>query len=149
MERIVVGEQAAPIDADLEELNRRLAAQSSRRRRVELGRGLLRIVACGAIQFYWLVCGAVILIGLDAAYPAAGQRLAYAFADPSLALDRPFASCTQAHANGYYAIPRRSRAYAAGQDGDGDGRACEPPPGRLPDLIWRLRIIQDRLFAPW
>lgn len=152
MERIVTDRLRGHdphIDEELLALNRRLDAQTRRRRRAELARGALRVAARRTLQFYWLVCAGVILIGLDAAYPAAGQRVAFAFADPALILDRPFPNCARAHANGYASIPRRSRAYAAGQDPDGDGRACEPTLHDLPDPIWRLRIIQDRLFAPW
>ena len=137
------------IDEDLVALNRRLEAQARRREQAQLARHAAVTLGRRALQFYWLVCAAVIIIGLDAAYPAPGQRLAFALADPALMLDRPFATCAKAHANGYYSIPRDSRAYAADQDGDGDGRACEPTRNDLPDPMWRLRIIQDRLFAPW
>jgi hypothetical protein len=152
MERIVAdsGRGHDPqVDDELAALNRRLDARARRQRRGELARRAARIVVRRIAQFYWLVCAAVIVIGLDAVYPAPRQRLAFAFADPALMLDRPFPSCAKAHANGYYWIPRASGAYAAGQDPDGDGRACAPSRHDLPDPLWRLRIIQDRLFAPW
>jgi hypothetical protein len=152
MERIVSDRTRGrdlDVDQDLLALQRRLDARARGQQRARLARGAVRVLARRLVQFYWLICTAVILIGLDAAYPQPGRRLAFAFADPALTLDRPFPNCARAHANGYYSIPRASRAYAADQDPDGDGRACEPDRNSLPDPMWRLRTIQDRLFAPW
>lgn len=136
-------------DDDLVALNRRLDTQNARRRRGQAARGALRAIGRRVLQFYWLVCAAVVIIGLDAAYPAPGQRLAFAFADPALVPDKPFETCALAHANGYYSIPLGARAYSAAQDGDNDGRACEPTRNDLPNPMWRVRIIQDRVLAPW
>lgn len=99
--------------------------------------------------FYWLVCVAVIGLGLNRLYPGPVRHLAWAFQDPAMDLDRPFATCDQAHANGYFAIPRGSKGYSAAQDPQGHGWACPPGRGAWPDPAWRFRIIQDRLAAPW
>lgn len=149
MEPAVTGVDAADYEADLASLNRRVESHARRRRQATFVRGLLRMVWRRAMQVYVLVCLAVVALGLNAAFPGPGERLAYALADPALILDRPFASCAEAHTNGYYWIHRSSRAYDAAQDPDGDGRACKPRAGEFPDPMWRLRIIQDRLFAPW
>jgi hypothetical protein len=147
---IAIGEdEQNEVDNDLAALNARLSAQDRRRRRAALTRGAARILWRRALTFYWLVCLAVIGMGLNRVYPGPGQHLVWAFQDPARELDAPFASCAKAHANGYFGIPRTSKGYAAGQDPDGDGRACEPHGKDWPDPLWRLRIIEDRLRAPW
>ena len=126
-----------------------LDAERRHKARAAAARSLFHSLWGRLVFFYRLVCVLVIVIGLDALYPAAGRHLAYAFRDPALALSTPFASCQQAQANGYFNIPAASKGYAADQDYDGDGVACEPPAHRWPQLTWRLRTVVDRLREPW
>ena len=98
------------------------------------------------VTVLWIAaCCGVIVMGLPHMYPKADQRLAYAFREPSMDLDKPFANCAQAHAAGFYDIPRASPAYDGGQDGDNDGIACEPGPGDPPPFLGRLKTIAKRL----
>ncbi len=143
------GDEQVEVDRDLEALNRRLVAQTRRRRMAQVARQTLAGLWRRAVTFYWLVCLAVIGMGLNRAYPGPGQHLAWAFQDPALDLDAPFATCAQANANGYFNIPRASKAYLPAQDPDSSGRSCAPASGRMAELGWRLRTVEDRLFAPW
>jgi hypothetical protein len=98
--------------------------------------GPLARVGRGVLILYWAGCLAVILAGLDRMYPEAwatarSARPVAGLSAPvpgvaGLAAARPFATCGAAHAAGVYDIPAGSRAYVSGQDGDGDGLACEP-----------------------
>ena len=98
------------------------------------------------VSVLWIAaCCGVIVMGLPRMYPKAGERLDYAFRAPAMDLDKPFASCAQAHAAGFYANPRASPAYAADQDGDNDGFACEPGRGDPPPFLGRLKTIAKRL----
>jgi hypothetical protein len=109
---------------------------------------LLAKVGRGLLLFYWLTCTAIIVMGLNSAYPAAGRKIAWAFEDPALALTEPFTNCAQAHYAGFFNIPRGSQAYLEGQDGDGDGLACEPYRDYAPDPLARVRLIEARLSGP-
>jgi hypothetical protein len=94
----------------------------------------------------WIAaCAVIIVLGLNRMHPEVGQRLAYAFRDPAMDLERPFPTCKAAHAAGYYDIPRESPAYVRWQDPDNRGLACEPPEGVSSG---RLTIIRQRLMAP-
>ena len=94
----------------------------------------------------WIaVCAVIIVLGLNRMHPEVGQRLAYAFRDPAMDLERPFPTCKAAHAAGYYDIPRESPAYVRWQDPENRGLACEPPEGVSSG---RLDIIFKRLTAP-
>ena len=98
------------------------------------------------VTVLWIAaCCGVIVVGLPRMYPQAGERLDYAFREPAMDLDQPFASCAAAHAAGYYDIPRASPAYAAEQDSDNDGIACEPGRGDPPPILGRLKVIAKRL----
>jgi hypothetical protein len=113
---------------------------AARRTLAQLARRLL--------QFYWLTCLAIIALGLSHLFPQVGEKAAYALRDPALDLKGPFRNCAAAHYAGYYNIPRGSKAYVERQDGDGDGRACEPYRGYAPDPTARLRLIEERLMGP-
>ncbi len=94
----------------------------------------------------WIaLCAVIIVLGLNRMHPEVGQRLAYAFRDPAMDLERPFPTCKAAHAAGYYNIPRESPAYVRWQDPDNRGLACEPADGVASG---RLEIIRQRLMAP-
>jgi hypothetical protein len=94
----------------------------------------------------WIAaCAVIIVLGLNRMHPEFGQRLAYAFRDPAMDLERPFPTCKAAHAAGYYDIPRESPAYVRWQDPENRGLACEPPEGVSSG---RLEIIRHRLTAP-
>jgi hypothetical protein len=98
------------------------------------------------VMTLWIAaCAVIIVLGLKRMHPEVGQRLAYAFRDPAMDLERPFPTCKAAHAAGYYDIPRESPAYVAWQDPDNHGLACEPADG-VP--TGRLEIIRKRLTAP-
>jgi hypothetical protein len=98
------------------------------------------------LMMLWIaVCGVVIVLGLNRMHPEVGQRLAYAFRDPAMDLERPFPTCKAAHAAGYYDIPRDSPAYVSWQDPQNRGLACEPAEGVSSG---RLEIIRKRLMAP-
>lgn len=114
----------------------------------DAARRALSLLGRRLLQFYWLTCLAIIALGLNQLYPQVGEKIAYAFRDPALDLKGPFRTCAAAHYAGYYNIPRGSKAYVERQDGDGDGRACEPYPGYPPDTTARLRLIEERLMAP-
>jgi len=102
--------------------------------------------ALRVVTVLWIAaCCGVIVMGLPRMYPKAGERLDYAFREPSMDLDKPFASCAEAHAAGYYDIPRASPAYDADQDADNDGYACEPGRGDPPPILGRLKTIAHRL----
>ena len=99
---------------------------------------------------YWILCLAVIALGLDRLFPEVRAALprpgAEAFQplaleptaardpvlpasvlperSPALA-DRPFPTCGAAIRAGVYNIPANDPAYTPDQDGDGDGLACE------------------------
>jgi len=90
-----------------------------RRRLGDLGRGLLIV--------YWLGCVAVIAAGVNRADPDLWPTVQRALPGPHI--DHPFANCRAAHAAGVYDIPFWSPGYTSAQDGDGDGKACEPGPG--------------------
>jgi hypothetical protein len=107
--------------------------------------GLMTLLARRLLQFYWLTCAAIIVLGLNQVYPRVGHKIAWAFEDPAYELTKPFRNCAQAHYAGYFNIPRGSKAYVERQDGDGDGRSCEPYPGYPPDPLARLRVIEERL----
>jgi hypothetical protein len=111
-------------------------------------RRLVRLLVRRLLQFYWLTCLAIVVMGLNQLYPQVGRKIAYAFRDPALDLTRPFPNCAAAHTAGYYNIPRASPAYVERQDGDLNGRACEPYPGYPPDYMARVRLIEYRLMAP-
>jgi hypothetical protein len=105
-------------------LRRRFRAAAPGGRRRGLGR-----VGRGLLVLYWAGCLAVILAGLDRMYPGLrAQMLPTPLAPTQVAVRRPFASCDAAHAAGVYNIPAGSPGYKPGQDGDGDGFACEPAP---------------------
>jgi hypothetical protein len=98
------------------------------------------------LMTWWIAgCAVVIVLGLNRMHPEVGQRLAYAFRDPAMDLERPFPTCKAAHAAGYYDIPRESPAYVRWQDPENRGLACEPPEGVSSG---RLAIIRQRLMAP-
>jgi hypothetical protein len=98
------------------------------------------------LMMLWIAaCAVVIVLGLNRMHPEFGQRLAYAFRDPAMDLERPFPTCKAAHAAGYYDIPRDSPAYVSWQDPQNHGLACEPPEGVSSG---RLEIIRKRLMAP-
>jgi hypothetical protein len=98
------------------------------------------------LMMLWIaVCAVVIVLGLNRMHPEVGQRLAYAFRDPAMDLERPFPTCKAAHAAGYYDIPRESPAYVSWQDPQNRGLACEPAEGVSSG---RLEIIRKRLTAP-
>lgn len=99
------------------------------------------------LLLYFAVCVAAIVISLNGLYPGASRRLTYALRDPAMDLTQPFASCAAAHAAGFYNIPRGSNAYAEGQDGDGDGLACEPYSGGGPGRFVGPRRFLRRLTA--
>ncbi|MDP3635155.1 excalibur calcium-binding domain-containing protein [Phenylobacterium sp.] len=82
----------------------------------DLGRSLLIV--------YWLGCVVVIAVGANRIYPDLWPRVQRVLPGPKV--DQPFPSCRAAHAAGVYNIPIWSPGYASEQDGDGDGRACEP-----------------------
>ena len=44
---------------------------------------------------------------------------------PAALADRPYANCTEAHADGAYDIPEGDPAYWDGGDRDQDGYACD------------------------
>lgn len=98
--------------------------------------GPLARVGRGLLILYWAGCLAVILAGLNRMYPdvwatarsplPVAGRSAPSPGVAGLAPARPFATCGAAHAAGVYDIPAGSPAYVSGQDGDGDGLACEP-----------------------
>lgn len=113
---------------------------AARQTLARLGRRLL--------QFYWMCCLGIVALGLYQLHPEVGERFRWAFRDPALDLKRPFPTCAAAHYAGYFNIPRASRAYVDRQDGDGDGRACEPYPGYPPDYMARVRVIEQRLSLP-
>ena len=114
--------------------------------------GILRAV----MVLYWAACLAVIGYGVDRLRPEWREGLALArpgvevaswtpaaeaapAAEPALtaapaAPVRAFRNCAAAHAAGVYNIPMGSPLYREGQDGDGDGLACEPAPPR--DADW-------------
>lgn len=97
----------------------------------------------GRLVVLWIAgCAIVIAVGLNRMYPEPGRRLAYALRDPAMDLTQPFRTCRTAHAAGYFDIPRKSNAYVRWQDEDGDGLACETPPGMSSG---RLEIIRKRL----
>lgn len=110
---------------------------AARRTLARLGRRLL--------QFYWLCCIGIIAMGLWRTHPEVGEQIRWAFRDPALDLKRPFSNCAAAHYAGVFNIPRTSKAYVERQDGDGDGRACEPYPGYPQDPMARVRLIEGRL----
>jgi hypothetical protein len=98
------------------------------------------------LMMLWIaICAVVIVLGLNRMHPEVGQRLAYAFRDPAMDLERPFPTCKAAHAAGYYDIPRESPAYVSWQDPQNRGLACEPAEGVSSG---RLEIIRKRLLAP-
>ena len=116
--------------------------------RDQAARNALAQLARRLLQFYWLTCIAIVALGVNQMHPEWARRVRYALRDPAMDLARPFANCAVAHNAGYFDIPRGSRAYVERQDGDGNGRACEPYPGYPPDRMARLRLIEDRLTAP-
>ena len=75
---------------------------------------------------YWVVCLAVIALGVDYRFPELRRAVTDAIYGPQLA--HPFASCAAAHAAGVYNIRRDSAGYLPSQDADNDGVACEPAP---------------------
>lgn len=76
---------------------------------------------------YLASCFGVIAWGLDRLYPQVrSAAVSSALARPGL--ERPFATCGAAHAAGIYNIPHGAPGYAAWQDPDADGLACEPAP---------------------
>ena len=84
----------------------------------------------GILTAYWVICVAVVVVGLGLIYPRkGGGEVAQAEPAPfEAAAGRasPYPSCAAAHAEGVYDIPVGSAAYTPNQDGDGDGLACEP-----------------------
>ena len=100
------------------------------------------------VQFYWVTCLAIIVMGLNQSFPRMGHKIAWAFENPAFELTRPFPNCARAHYAGFFNIPRGSKAYVERQDGDGDGRSCEPYPGYPADPLARLRVIESRLSGP-
>lgn len=141
IERPLDGPGAA---ARLSRLNHRLRLAGTWERRNRLARAGKALLAA-----YWIGCLAVIGLGLDRLYPgwrggspAVGPARAASLAvaespDPAWSPPLrartvpagPFPNCAAAHAAGVYDIPLGSPAYRPQQDGDGDGFACEPPPG--------------------
>lgn len=122
-------------EPDAAALKRRFAApmlRDARWRAVhQAGRGLL--VA------YWVACLAILAAGADRVRPEIRQGAVEWLMTREG--EHPFRNCTEAHRAGVYDIPSWSRAYTERQDGDGDGLACEPPPGGrryhlLPALRW-------------
>jgi hypothetical protein len=77
---------------------------------------------------YWVACLGVIGFGLDRLHPEI--RRAAVRMSVTRHGEQPFANCAAAHAAGVYNIPTWSLAYTVRQDGDGDGLACEPGPGK-------------------
>jgi hypothetical protein len=112
-------------------------------------RRLLALLLRRLLQFYWLTCLAIIGMGLNQMFPQVGQKIEYAFQDPALELQQPFSNCAQAHRAGYFNIPRNSKAYVLRQDEDLNGKACEPYPGYPQDYMRRMRVIEQRLEAPY
>lgn len=94
----------------------RSASRGAGSRLRDLGRSLLVI--------YWLGCLAIIVVGVNRIYPDLWPQVQRALPGPKV--DQPFANCSAAHAAGIYNIPFWSPAYTPEQDGDGDGKACEP-----------------------
>ena len=112
-------------------------------------RRLFHLLLRRLLQFYWLTCVAIIGMGLNQMFPQVGAKIAYAFEDPTLELQHPFANCALAHRAGYFNIPRASRAYVLSQDEDLNGKACEPYPGYPQDYLWRMQVIEHRLEMPY
>lgn len=96
----------------------RLSLRVWRRLRA-LGRNLLIV--------YWLGCIAVIAFGVNRIYPDLWPKVQRVLPGPKV--EQPFPTCRAAHAAGVYDIPIWSPGYTSEQDGDGDGKACEPPHG--------------------
>jgi hypothetical protein len=111
-------------------------------------RRMMALLARRLLQFYWLTCVSIIAIGLIDMHPEWRAKIDYALEDPALELTGPFPSCAAAHSAGYFSIPRTSKAYVERQDGDLNGRSCEPYPGYPPDYMGRLRVIENRLMLP-
>jgi hypothetical protein len=112
-------------------------------------RRLFHLLLRRLLQFYWLTCLAIIGMGMNRMFPEVGEKIHYAFENPALELDKPFANCALAHRAGYFNIPRNSRAYLLRQDEDLNGKACEPYPGYPQDYLWRLQVIERRLEMPY
>jgi hypothetical protein len=92
------------------------------------GPGQRRRIVLSPIDAVLIACLSLCLIaiglGLDRMYPTVRPSLHHALhADLPR---RPFPDCEAAHAAGVFSIPRGSSAYAAEQDGNGNGLACEP-----------------------
>src|SRR5437899_5269050 len=100
----------------------------------------------GLMVMWMLACSAVMLFGLSRLHPEIGARVSYAFRDPAMDLTKPFPTCKDAHAAGFYDIPRESPAYLQWQDPEGTGLACKPQPdGPGPDGSARAKLIWKRL----
>lgn len=96
----------------------------ARQRRLNRFRAALGVFSRTLLIGYWTACSAVIVAGVNKACPQIWPKMQRVLPGP--ALDRPFATCSEAHAAGVYNIPVWSPAYRLEQDGDGDGKACEP-----------------------
>ena len=116
--------------------------------RGDKARPLMALLMRRLLQFYWLTCIGIILMGLNQSFPRVGHKIAWAFENPAYELTKPFPNCAKAHNAGYFNIPRGSKAYVARQDGDGDGRSCEAYPDYPPDPLARLQVIENRLSGP-
>ena len=108
-------------------LRNRFPAAAPRARLWARGRGRLGDLGRGLLMVYWLGCVAVIAIGVNRIYPDLWPRVQRVLPGPKL--EQPFPDCRAAHAAGVFNIPIWSPGYTSEQDGDRDGRACEPPRG--------------------
>ena len=102
------------------------------------GGRLIERIGQPLLVVYWVVCLAVIALGVDYRYPQIRRQVMLAIFGPQV--DRPYASCAAANAAGVYNIRRSSPAYTPSQDGDNDGVACEPGPLKPPDLALKSPI---------